>query len=722
MFFFERITAKTFKRIEKLTRLLTAEDRGLAMKNIVKRYDIIITILLFLLIIPAEYSEWFSFVENQTLSIRHILRQTYGDQESVNFPADKIAIVFQDEAFFDEYGSFPIRRVDIGKLVYILKKMGAKVIMVDLLMDFPSSYNEDPVIADYLKRSGNTILVSQLVFEDGLDKKFEKINYPTKIIHEATQTAYSNHIRSGDMLNRLRLYPDIINEHNEWPISVKTVANYLGVEPEISDNLLTIGKLKIKLDQFNDFRNDFFVFKTDEKIRFLSQDPNIGIPALDILELDPEDEDDLEEYKYLIEGKIVFLGDTWEVSHDLFPTIVGEVYGVEQLAQEVATLLKGAPLRSASLTAEIALSLIFLVFLILLHFIEIPVVRYLAAVLLVVVYFLFCSYAYIGLDLVFSMSYTLIAGLLGFMLINVYLFIQENEQRNFIKGAFGQYLSPAVIEALVENPDKLSLGGERREMTAYFSDVQGFSTISESLTPDELVALLNEYLTEMCNIIASYNGTVDKFEGDAIIAFWGAPLDQPDHAKLACYATIDMQKRMVEMRKQLLKENRPLLLVRMGINSGPMVVGNMGSQTRMDYTIMGDAVNLAARLEGANKFYKNFTMISGSTYKQVEEFIDVRELDTIRVVGKNEPVTVYEALDRKNQVTGKFADMIDLFHKGLSLYKELKFAEAIPVFKQALALYPQDGPSLTYVDRCDRFLKNPMDDDWDRVYTHTEKG
>ncbi|MCP4294031.1 MAG: adenylate/guanylate cyclase domain-containing protein, partial [Proteobacteria bacterium] len=310
----------------------------------------------------------------------------------------------------------------------------------------------------------------------------------------------------------------------------------------------------------------------------------------------------------------------------------------------------------------------------------------------------------------------------GLTLINVYLFIQENEQPNFIKGAFVHYLSPDVIEALVEDPDKLSLGGERREMTAYFSDVQGFSTISESLTPDELVALLNEYLTEMCDIIAGYNGTVDKFEGDAIIAFWGAPLDQPDHAKLACFATIDMQKRMVEIRKKLLEEGRPLLLVRMGLNSGPMVVGNMGSQNRMDYTMMGDAVNLAARLEGANKFYKNFTMISGSTYEQAKDFIDVRELDTLRVVGKNEPITVYETLDRKNQVSGKLADMIDLFHKGLTLYKEMKFAEAIPIFRQALALYPQDGPSLTYVERCDQFIKNPMGDDWDGVYTHTEKG
>ncbi|MBU3916203.1 adenylate/guanylate cyclase domain-containing protein, partial [bacterium] len=314
------------------------------------------------------------------------------------------------------------------------------------------------------------------------------------------------------------------------------------------------------------------------------------------------------------------------------------------------------------------------------------------------------------------------AGIAGFATINIYLFVLERKEKSYIKNAFGQYLSPKVIEDLVNDPSKLSLGGERREMTAFFSDVQGFSTISESLTPDELVQLLNDYLTEMCAIIAKHDGTIDKFEGDAIIAFWGAPLDQPDHATRACLACIDMQKRLVELRKRWASEGRPQLLVRMGVNSGPMVVGNMGSQTRMDYTIMGDAVNLAARLEGANKFYKNFTMISEFTYKQAVEFIDCRELDTIRVVGKNEPITVYEVLDRKNMVTGKMAEMVEIYNKGLELYKKLRFKEAITSFESALALFPMDGPSKTYISRCKGYLENPPEEGWDGVFTHTEKG
>ena len=691
------------------------------MKNIIRRYDIIITVLLFMLIIPLEYEEWFSFIENQTLSFRHILRQTYGELKSMNFPSDKITIVVQDEDFFEKYEGYPIRREDIGKLIYTISKMGAKVIMVDMLMDFPSAYNEDAIIIKYLKKSKGVVLVSQLVFEDKLNTKFKKINFPTEVIHAVSETAYSNHTRSGDMLNRLRLYPELIKKYKEWPIAVKVVAKYLDVEPVLENQLLTIGDLRIKLDRFNDFRTDFSVFKADNEIRFLSQDPAIGVSALDILELDPENENDLEEYKYLFADKIVFLGNTWEVSHDLFATIVGEVYGVEQLAQEVATLLKGAPLHSAGIIAEIVLSFVFLFFWVYIHFIKAPLWRYFLVLLFLIIYVVFCSVAYIYFDLVFSMSYTLIAGAVGFILINIYLFIQENEQRKFIKNAFGQYLSPTVIETLVENPDKLSLGGERREMTACFSDIQGFSSISEKLTPDELVNLLNNYLTEMCVIIGQYNGTVDKFVGDAIVSFWGAPLDQPDHAKFACFAVLDMQKRMVEMRKEFSRMGRPPLMARIGVNSGHMVVGNMGSQDRMDYTIMGDAVNLASRLEGANKFYKNFTMISRSTYRQAADFIDVRELDTLRVVGKSKSVVVYELLDRKNSVTGKRAEMVDLFHRGLTLYKEMQFTEAIPVFEQALALCPQDGPSQTYIERCKLFSEKSPGEDWDGVFTLTRK-
>lgn len=687
------------------------------MKKLIKRYDIIFTVLLFFLIIPAERFEWFSTFENQTLSLRHLIRVSYGDVERTRFLQEKISIVDLNESFFEEYNGYPLKRKDIATIVKNIGILGAKVIVVDILMDFPSSYGEDPATAEIFKEYPNTIVVSRLTFQK---KQLKGISYPVEPIKSQVKTGYSNHSYSGTMVNRLRVFPEAVDKFNEWPISVKAAAMYLGVNPKLENGYLKLGDFHTKLDQFNDFRVDFPLLKVG--VPFLSKDPFVGIPAMDILDLDIEDPDEIAEMTELLEGKIVFLGDTSIVSHDIFDTITGEVYGVEIMADEVSTLLKSGPLKSASLFTEVMLALIFLVALIYIHFISDPRVRFLGTIGLFIIYISFCTILYVSFGLAFSMSYTLTAGALGYILINVYLFIQERKQKSYIKNAFGQYLSPAVIDIIVEDPSKLSLGGERRDMTAFFSDIQGFSTISESLTPDELVKLLNEYLTDMCDIISSYNGTVDKFEGDAIIAFWGAPLTQPEHAKLCCHATIDMQKRMVEMREQLLKEGRPKLLVRMGVNSGPMVVGNMGSQSRMDYTMMGDAVNLAARLEGANKFYKNFSMISEFTYEKASDHIDVRELDTIRVVGKNEPITVYDLLDKKNQVSGKLAELVERYNKGLELYKKRDYKSAILAFQQALKVNPLDGPSLTYLERCQEYLKTPPQEEWDGVYTLTGKG
>ncbi len=179
-----------------------------------------------------------------------------------------------------------------------------------------------------------------------------------------------------------------------------------------------------------------------------------------------------------------------------------------------------------------------------------------------------------------------------------------------------------------------------REISIFFSDVAGFSTISEKLTPPQLVALLNEYLSEMTDIILGYDGTVDKYEGDAIIAFFGAPHPYPDHAVKLVMAAIDMKKRLAEMREGWRSIGQQELRVRMGMNTGNAVVGNMGSRTRMDYTMMGDSVNLAARLEGANKYYSTYAMISENTYLQTKDHIEARELDLIKVVGKNEPIKV----------------------------------------------------------------------------------
>lgn len=313
-----------------------------------------------------------------------------------------------------------------------------------------------------------------------------------------------------------------------------------------------------------------------------------------------------------------------------------------------------------------------------------------------------------------------------YMGIMVYRFLTEEKEKRFIRGAFAQYLAPSVIEQLTNNPEFLKLGGEKKVLTAFFSDVAGFSTISEKLSPDELVNLLNEYLTEMTDIVLEHSGTVDKFEGDAIIAFFGAPVPYDDHALRACLVSIDMQKSLAKLREKWSKEPHwPKIVhsmqMRIGLNTGPMVVGNMGSKTRMDYTMMGDSVNLAARLEGANKQYGTLNMISEHTYKDVKGSVEVRELDLIRVVGKTEPVRVFELLDRKGKVPHEMEKAYKVYAEGLELYREKKWDAAIVKFGETISLKQDDEPSKRYIVRCEEFKENPPPADWDGVFSMTTK-
>jgi adenylate cyclase len=218
----------------------------------------------------------------------------------------------------------------------------------------------------------------------------------------------------------------------------------------------------------------------------------------------------------------------------------------------------------------------------------------------------------------------------------------EGRKRRFIKSAFQHYLSPAVIEKVLVDPDALSLGGERRELTIMFSDLEGFTSLSEGLDPESLTTLLNDYLTDMTDIILEEGGTLDKYEGDAILAFWNAPLDQPDHAERACRAAVRCQQKLAERRHEFRERCGKDMYARIGMHTGVVVVGNMGSRQRFDYTVLGDAANLASRLEGANKAFGSHLMISEVTREQAGDGFDFRPLGPIRVVGRKEPVEVFE--------------------------------------------------------------------------------
>lgn len=309
-----------------------------------------------------------------------------------------------------------------------------------------------------------------------------------------------------------------------------------------------------------------------------------------------------------------------------------------------------------------------------------------------------------------------------FSVVYMYRFATEERKKRFIRTTFSHFVTKSVVDELLANPEKIKLGGEKKNCTVMFSDVAGFTTISEKLSPEKLVSLLNDYLTQMTNIVFKYDGMLDKYEGDAIMAVFGAPVSHGNDAFNACVAAIEMQNVLKRMRDMWRKQGRDELYARVGLNSGPMVVGNMGSETRFDYTVMGDSVNLGARLEGANKQYGTEIMIGESTYKEAKDRIITRQLDLLRVKGKTEPVKVYELLGvTEKGIPDDKMRVVELFNHGFEKYMQQDWQEAATLFEQALAINAKDGPSRRYVQRCNLYRQNPPDANWDGVFVMKSK-
>ena len=338
------------------------------------------------------------------------------------------------------------------------------------------------------------------------------------------------------------------------------------------------------------------------------------------------------------------------------------------------------------------------------------------------------SNEHIWLDMVGPLT-TMAIGYLG---ITVYNYIQEEKNKQFLKDSFGTYVSPELIDQMYESGEEPSLGGEEGYHTAFFTDIQSFSSFSEKLTASDLVGLLNQYLTDMTDVLLENKGTLDKYIGDAIVAFYGAPIEIDDHEMWACKTAIQMQDKLDILRKTWQEEGDrwPEIVHnmqnRIGISSGQMVTGNMGSESRMNYTMMGDNVNTAARLESSAKQYGIYIQIADSTYQAVKDRVVARDLDNVRVMGKEEPVKVWELISEKGLEPEKYKKILPAYHEALELYQNQEWAKAIEAFKASDDLEDmfagrKTNPSRIYIPRCEHFLSNPPGNKWDGVWTLTSK-
>lgn len=329
-------------------------------------------------------------------------------------------------------------------------------------------------------------------------------------------------------------------------------------------------------------------------------------------------------------------------------------------------------------------------------------------------------YAWSEMLWVIPLGYTLI------MVAVLYLFQQTTgyffEVRNKAQLAnqFGQYIPPEVVEELSQQDQSVQLTGENRVMTVFFSDVRGFTQLSEQLNPQQLTRLMNIYLSGMTKIIHDQKGTVDKYIGDAVMAFWGAPLKDENHARHALQAALKMIEVLPTLNLELAKEDLPMVNVGMGINSGPMNVGNMGSNFRMAYTVMGDSVNLASRLEGLTKYYGVPLLVSGELASQAPEYL-YRKLDRVQVKGRTEPVDIMEPICLLNKADQPLLEGVELFSEAIKLYQHRQWNEAKQSFKAYLERYPSDQVSNIYLARISEFEKTMPADDWSGIYSHTTK-
>ncbi len=431
-----------------------------------------------------------------------------------------------------------------------------------------------------------------------------------------------------------------------------------------------------------------------------------------------------------LRGKVVLIGATAQGTFDQRVTPFQKITsGVETHANAIETMLSKRFLsRDVTVQAVEVLCCLLLALLFAFIFARVKVAMSLPVLVIS------AGSLYAASFVLFRLGYDVFVALplveLGamFVLVTVYRYATEERDKRQLRKAFQLYLNPEVMEEMLEQPEKLQLGGKELELTVLFSDIRGFTTISEKLSPQALVHLMNEYLSPMTDIVFRRRGTLDKYIGDAVMAFFGAPVQNEMHAANCCDAALEMLETLARLREKWRIEdpNIPDVDIGIGINSGPMVVGNMGSSQRFNYTVMGDNVNLASRLEGLNKEYGTHILVTDQTLTAARKGLKdknaytVRELDAVRVKGKKEPVRVFELRSRGVPQTEE-QPLLEGYAEGLRMYRVQKFAEARLQFESLLLRYPGDGPSELFIRRCDMMMEAPPGQDWDGVFKMEQK-
>jgi adenylate cyclase len=688
----------------------------------------------------------FISLEHDLLDYRFKLR---GGLDTKDTPIVILAI--DDQSDESTPARWPWPRDYFAHVIENLNEAGVRAIGIDIIFE-QADYSvggsaSDQTFADVLGKYNNVVLSGKIVVPQGRSELVSLVPPYHKFLEKNPRWGLVSFDLDEDGFYRRYLVGQVYRDSVCASFAAELAKIYWGFERnqpvEDLPDMFKIGSHSIpKYNTYSSLINYSGPSGTFPKYSFDSVLDDIDFDLIEEYDLDSFDDPGDAElglpagllHSGVLKDKIVLIGSMVQEHHDDFPTPYLEVrddegrliqvltYGVEIHANMLQMILTENYLQTLPFIYEIILW-------VLLSLLIFLVTRFFQTfwglftiILLMICFFTFSFLMFSNLNTIVTIStpILLIAFSYGGHLVYRY-FLSQHEKR-MITGAFAHYVPKKVVDQIIEDPDKLALGGEERVVTIMFSDVAGFTSISEKLTPAQLVQLLNEYLTEMTETILDHQGIIDKYEGDAIMAEFGVPVPYDNHAFKACQAALEMQKKLNLLRKKWKAEGRPQLRARIGINTGEVIVGNMGSRDVFDYTVMGDHVNLGSRLEGANKFYGTYIMISEFTYQYVKSDFYTRELDLIRVKGKEKPIRVFELIASKDEKMGEpFLNLLESYRTGIGHYKSQKWNEAISCFEKCLEILPDDAPSAEYRSRCIEYKFNAPGPDWDGVTVMTEK-
>ncbi len=618
-------------------------------------------------------------------------------------PNPQIAIIAIDDKSIAELGRFPWTRSVYAQLLDRLSGDGAKAVLFDAFFPEPESSKADREFAAAARRAGNVFLATSFNFDTSF-RVAGRIGSIPEIEGAVRGVGHINFFPESDGVNRRTLL--LIDDHGKFKPSLGLV----GAMAALGAKDFTPGNYEVAVgDRHIPVSDDYSMW-----INFTGPPgayPRYSFADIVKGRIDPA----------LLKDKILFVGATAMGIYDMRVTpFDGNTPGVEVHAAVADDILSGRFVQQTGL--ESALDVLFIVLLgATAYFLTTRLHLYTAlpATLMVSLGYVWFSYALFLKGHWVSMIFPPLAAFIALLVGGSFRFLVLERNARQMRQIFSSYVSDKQVARLEKDPDAAKLGGDNRQVTVLFTDIKGFTSFSEGRAPQEVVARLNEYFGEMVQVIEQFDGTVDKFIGDGLMAFWGAPLKQEHHADLALACIHAMHIRMAELRVKWAQAGQEPFYIRGGLQSGDVVAGNIGFEgKKMEYTVIGDTVNQAARLESTAKFYGVSFLVGDSTHDLTAGSCHYRELDRIRVVGKQMPVRIYEP---SGFSIGMDDAMVDRFNAALETYRERQWQQAQEQFAAILAEVPEDKPCKIYIERCEHFKNSPPPDDWDGVFNRREK-